>query len=142
VGPQVNIKGPLYIDNASGDESSTGDFSNLSIGARCYIGKCTFFDLPAPIVLDPEVVVSAGAKFFTHADCGARAMRNWYPRRRAPIRIGYGTWIGADAIVLSGVELGACCVVAAGTVVTKSFPDRSVLAGVPAKLVRTLNPRS
>jgi acetyltransferase-like isoleucine patch superfamily enzyme len=138
VGKNVNLKGSIQIDNASGDEDATGDFSNLHIGDRCYIGKGVFFDLPAQIVLEDEVIVSAGVKFLTHSDCGQRVMRQWYPRRRALVRIGYGSWIGANALIMSGVTLGECCVVGAGAVVTHSYPARSVIAGVPARLVKTL----
>ena len=54
------------------------------------------------------------------------------------VRIGSQCWIGAKAVILKDVELGDGCVVAAGAVVTKSFPAGSVIAGVPASLVRTL----
>ncbi|MCU1260518.1 MAG: Acetyltransferase (isoleucine patch superfamily)-like protein [Bryobacterales bacterium] len=51
--------------------------------------------------------------------------------------IGNGCWIGAKAVILKNVELGDRCVVAAGAVVTKCFPAYSVVAGVPARLMRT-----
>jgi maltose O-acetyltransferase len=49
--------------------------------------------------------------------------------------IGDGCWIGAGAKILKGVHLGDRCVVGAGAVVTKSFPDDSVVAGVPARVI-------
>jgi acetyltransferase-like isoleucine patch superfamily enzyme len=52
------------------------------------------------------------------------------------ITIGNGSWIGAGARLLDGVTVGKDCIVAAGAVVTTSVPDRSVVAGVPAKIVR------
>ena len=52
------------------------------------------------------------------------------------VKIGNRCWIGAKAIILKNVELGDGCVVAAGAVVTKSFPSGSVIAGVPAKLLK------
>ncbi|MBN1943222.1 MAG: acyltransferase [Phycisphaerae bacterium] len=53
-----------------------------------------------------------------------------------PIKIGAHCWLGANAVILPGVELGNNVVVAAGAVVTKSFPSNVVLAGVPAKILR------
>jgi acetyltransferase-like isoleucine patch superfamily enzyme len=53
-----------------------------------------------------------------------------------PVLIGEGCWLGERAVVLPGVTLGPGCVVGAGAVVTRSFPAGSVVAGVPAKLLR------
>ncbi|MEQ1886576.1 MAG: acyltransferase [Bryobacteraceae bacterium] len=52
------------------------------------------------------------------------------------VTIGNGCWIGAHAVILKGVTLGDGCIVAAGAVVTKSFGPGSVVAGVPARLMR------
>jgi len=138
IGNSVNFKDSIQIDNASGDEDATGDFSNINIGEKCYIGKGVYFDLPDKIIIENECAISAGVKFITHADCGNRIMSKYYPRKRGAIIIGHGSWIGVNAVILDGVVLGKCCVVAAGSVVTNSFPDYSVVAGAPAKVVKIL----
>lgn len=58
----------------------------------------------------------------------------------APIKIGNYSWIGMNSVITAGVELGPRTIVAAGAVVTKSFPEGfCVLAGVPAKKIKELD---
>ncbi|MBR1394109.1 MAG: acyltransferase [Prevotella sp.] len=52
--------------------------------------------------------------------------------------IGDDVWIGANVVVLPGVTIGMHCVVAAGAVVTKDVPPHSLVAGVPAKIIKTI----
>jgi carbonic anhydrase/acetyltransferase-like protein (isoleucine patch superfamily) len=52
-----------------------------------------------------------------------------------PVNIGKRCWIGANAVILPGVQLGDDVIIGAGAVVTKSFPSGSVIAGVPAQVV-------
>lgn len=139
IGNDINFKGHYTFDNVYEDKSSKGDFSNLTIGNKCVIGKSVFFDLTDQIILGDDVGIGAQSMLMTHIDIGRMPMSEYYPRQKAPIKIGSGTFLGAHVIILHGVELGTCCVVAAGTVITKSFPDYSLIAGVPGRLVRNLN---
>ena len=52
-----------------------------------------------------------------------------------PIYIGDFVWIGANAVILPNVKIGNYCIVGAGAIVTKSFPDYSIIAGNPAKII-------
>ena len=53
-----------------------------------------------------------------------------------PIVIEDGVWCGANVTILKGVTIGKDSIVAAGAVVTKSFPPYSIIGGVPAKLLK------
>ena len=55
-----------------------------------------------------------------------------------PVVIGDDVWIGANAVILPGVTIGNHCVIAAGAVVTKDVPPHSLVAGVPAKIIKTI----
>ena len=56
-----------------------------------------------------------------------------------PVVIGDDVWIGANAVILSGVTIGHHVVVAAGAVVTKDVPDNTLVGGVPAKVIKSLS---
>lgn len=58
---------------------------------------------------------------------------------KKPVVIESNVWIGMRSIILPGVTIGKNSVVAAGSVVTKSFPPNSLIGGSPAKLIRELN---
>jgi acetyltransferase-like isoleucine patch superfamily enzyme len=53
-----------------------------------------------------------------------------------PILIGSQVWIGAKAMILKGVTIGSGSVVAAGAVVTRNVPENTLVAGVPAKIIK------
>lgn len=53
--------------------------------------------------------------------------------------VGIGSLVGIGAIVLDGVQVGSGCIVGAGSVVTKDVPDRSLVVGIPARIVRQLS---
>ena len=58
---------------------------------------------------------------------------------KGPVRIGNGSWLGYRSEILSGVTIGEHCVVAAGAVVTKDIPSYSIVAGIPAKVIKRYN---
>lgn len=62
--------------------------------------------------------------------------RNHY----APITIGNNVWIGSNAVILSGVTIGDWAVVAAGAVVSKDVEPYTVVGGIPARVIRKVDP--
>ncbi|HEX3693296.1 MAG TPA: acyltransferase [Solirubrobacteraceae bacterium] len=58
---------------------------------------------------------------------------------KGPTRIGENCWLGAHAVVTSGVTIGERCVVGAGSVVTKDVEPHSIVAGAPAKLIHKVS---
>lgn len=93
---------------------------------------------PWLITLGENVHITAGVTFVTH-DGGTLILRKEVPDLEwtAPITIGNDVYIGIRTIVLPGVSIGNRCIIGAGSVVTKSIPDNSVAAGVPARVIKT-----
>lgn len=70
------------------------------------------------------------SNFYTHMP--------WDGVKTSPIVIEHDVWIGTRSIILKGVTIGHSSVIAAGTIVTKSFPPFSLIGGCPARFIRSL----
>ncbi len=74
---------------------------------------------------------------YTYIAFGATILTHDFVRAlRADTYIGESCFIGARSIIMPGVTVGDCCIVAAGSVVTRDVPDNCIVAGNPAKVVR------
>lgn len=82
--------------------------------------------------LSPEVMLHCGSHEIGQSECRAGKGIS------APITIGDGTWVGTRAVFLAGATVGRGCVVGAGSVVRGQFENDVLLAGVPARVVRSL----
>jgi acetyltransferase-like isoleucine patch superfamily enzyme len=116
----------------------------LRIGDRCVIGRGSHVVAHYSIVIGDDVFtgpyVYITDQNHTYTDPGVPIGRQW-PANTA-VSIGSGTWLGAGVIVLPGAAIGRNVVVAAGSVVRGVVPDRCVVAGVPARVVREYVPGS
>ena len=140
IGDDPEIHSPLIIHNASEEQGK--HYAHLHIGDDCYFGRQVLFDLKDTVSVGNQVTVSMRVTFITHTDVGKSPLAGEMPTSQAPIVVRRGAYIGAGAILLQGVEIGVEAVVAAGALVKRSVPPRTVVAGVPARQVRQLDDSS
>ena len=115
-----------------------GDQTVLRVGSRCVIGRGSHIVAHHSILIGDDVYtgpyVYITDQNHAYADPDVPIGRQW-PVNTA-VSIGSGTWLGAGAVILPGARVGRNVVVAAGSVVRGTIPDRCVVAGVPARVVR------
>jgi acetyltransferase-like isoleucine patch superfamily enzyme len=110
----------------------------IVIGDRTTVGKDCWFVARHSIVLGPDCTIAPNVYFTDHNHTYADI---WLPVGQQilqgdPVRVGAGTWIGTNVVVLPGANIGRNCAIAAGAVVRGDIPDHSVVAGVPGRVVR------
>jgi len=134
IGPGTVIWGRLDITGA-------GDiYRRLTVGASCWLNAPCFLNLDAPITLGDNVAVGHHTVFITAGHRLGPPTRRAGPLDPQPIAVGDGAWIGAGATLLPGVTVGAGAVAAAGAVVAADVPPNTLVGGVPAHVIRALEP--
>lgn len=95
---------------------------------------------PWLITIGNNVYITNGCQFITH-DGGTLVLRKEVPDLEitAPIVIGNDVYIGLNTLILPGVVIGNRVIIGAGSVVAKSIPDNSVAAGVPARVIKSVD---
>jgi maltose O-acetyltransferase len=113
----------------------------LRLGADCFLGDECLLDLADEIRLDDQVTLAERVVVLTHTNVGYKdhPLQRQFPATQAPVSIGRGSFVGASVTILPGVTIGARAFVAAGSVVTENVPDATLVAGVPARPVRSLS---
>jgi acetyltransferase-like isoleucine patch superfamily enzyme len=114
---QIRIGSDTWVGH---DFLIVGGKSNVSIGRKNDIApRVTFATGTHEILIGEEKAAGSGYSL--------------------DIDIGDGCWIGTGATILGGTKIGKCSLIAAGAVVKGNFPERCLIGGVPAKIIRRLN---
>ncbi|WP_298819676.1 acyltransferase [Chloroflexus sp.] len=133
IGDGTIIMGPLRLHGY-------GPISKrLRIGRNCVINTDCFFDLNDCITIADHVGIGHEVMILTASHEMGQAAHRAGPLTTAPVTIESGAWIGARALILPGVQIGAGSVVAAGSVVTRTVPANTLVGGVPARPIRQLD---
>ncbi len=107
--------------------------SNVGIGEFAYLGGAGGLTIGDDCIVGQYL--SCHPENHNHEDLSSPIRHQGVNRKG--IKIGQNCWIGSKVTILDGVEVGSGCIIAAGSVVNKSFPDNSIIGGVPAKLIKT-----
>ena len=125
--PSVRVLPPFHTDSGR----------NLRFGRNVFVNHgCTAMDLGG-IDIGDDVMIGPNVQLISSGHPLDPATR----RRSitiAPIHVGRGAWLAAGATILQGVTVGDDAVVAAGAVVTRDVPPRTLVAGVPARIIRAV----
>lgn len=127
VSPTLRVFPPFYTDYGK----------NILIGEGVFINACCHFQDHGGIVIGDGCQIGHNVVFATlnhELDPGRRK-----DTRPAPIVLGKNIWIGSSATILQGVTIGDNAVVAAGAVVVHDVPANTIVGGVPARLIRTID---
>ncbi len=128
IGPHVRIHGRQFPVSLT-----TGASGRLAIGHRVMINQGTTIHAEESVTIADDVLLSDLVAIY---DTDFHAVDETAKVRVLPVRIDKNAWVGRSAMILPGVHIGEHAVVAAGAVVTKDVPERTVVAGNPARVIR------
>lgn len=113
-------------------------YIGVNIGTDNLVDKDCWSSEPYLITIGSHCQL-VGCKIFTHG--GANCIRSEYPDFDCFGKVVIGDWgyIGTNSLIMPGVTIGNNVLIAAGSVVTKSVPDRVVVAGNPARIICTID---
>ncbi|EAQ30554.1 hexapeptide transferase family protein [Erythrobacter sp. NAP1] len=126
----IAIRKRLYLAFAAIRRQYLRSVWGMDIGKGVLISGKAFLDYTHPkgIHIGDHTIITPGARIFAHDFVGAH---------HDDTRIGKCCFIGANVVVTAGVTIGDHCVIAAGSIVNGHVPDRSMVAGNPARIVKT-----
>jgi len=149
LGLRVQIHHPNLVNLYGcrvGDDVKIGAFveiqKNATIGSRCKISSHTF--ICEGVTIEDDAFIGHGVMFINDryprasGEAGLQTEADWTV---VPTRVRRGASIGSGAVILCGVTIGSGAMVGAGAVVTRDVPDGAVVAGTPARVLRTTSDR-
>lgn len=113
-----------------GEGLEIGD--NSAVGAYSFIGAQGGIKIGSNVIMGPRISIQSENHGYQELGIPIRLQ----PTTRQGIVIEDDCWIGTNSIILDGVHIHSGCVIAAGSVVTKDIPPNSVVAGVPAHVIK------
>lgn len=126
VDPTLRVFPPFYTDFGK----------NITIGKNVFINACCHFQDHGGVTLGNGCQIGHNVVFATlNHGISAEDRVHTYP---APIVLGKNVWVGSNSTILQGVTVGDNAIIAAGAVVTKDVPANTIVGGVPAKTIRSI----
>ena len=115
-------------------------FAGFRVGNSCFIGDHCLFDLADEINIGDKVTLAEEIAVITHLNVGYKdhPLQKYFPSSSSPVKIKDGCFVGARSTILSGVEIGEESFVAAGSLVNKNVPSRTLVGGVPVKEIKKI----
>ena len=142
----LSTKGVTIGDNVTigknTDIECTGSLSHIGkgieIGNNTSFASNCYFGCAGGIKIGSNVIAGQNIRFHSenHNYNDLNTLIKDQGVTNKGIIIGDNCWIGSGAVLLDGVEIGNGCVIAANAVITKSFPDNTIIGGVPAKMLK------
>lgn len=129
-GKNINIESGAHF----GDGSLIEIGNNSGIGVNCQVSGPV--KIGQNVMMGPEVMIFTANHRFDRVDVPMRQQGNLSPQ---PVTIQDDVWIGARAIILSGVDVAKGAIVAAGAVVTKNVPEYAIVGGNPIRIIKYRN---
>ncbi len=118
--------------------NKTSEKSTLRIGNNVYIGRLVHINAHQHVVIGNDVMIADNVHITDH-------QHSYYDRdqpiskqavtRPQPVRIGQGSWIGHNAVILPSVTIGQNAVIGANTIVAKDVPDYGIVATSPPRVI-------
>ncbi|MDE6004081.1 MAG: sugar O-acetyltransferase [Oscillospiraceae bacterium] len=110
---------------------------NIHIGKHVFINAgCKFQDQGGIIIGDGTLIGHNVVLATLNHEIAPAKRQGMIPK---PIKIGKNVWIGSNATILAGVMIGDNAIVGAGAVVTKNIPENKIVAGIPAKIIKSID---